>query len=150
MDVKKGKDSHLKNIFSPLYPFSLALFIAVRFQIHNYFCSCRVVSKPWSGQTCSNVESCFAGAYIMVWFVIKEKWSHQVKTISKTLQNCFENVKVMLLFCTQLSNLWWMPNSVSKGISMRTGSSRQFQCNHTQLCVSFISILGTRIKYDTP
>ena len=34
-----------------------------------------------------------------------------------------------LLYCTQLSNLWWMPNSVSKcfGTAMRTGSSRRFK-----------------------
>ena len=55
---------------------------------------------------------------------------------------------------TQLSNLWWMPNSVSKGFdtAMKTGSSRRFKrypTTYSECQVSF-PLLRIRKNQDKP
>ena len=53
---------------------------------------------------------------------IPSKWNIMVSWLVSSIEK-------VLKISAQLSNLWWMPNSVSKGFdtAMKTGSARRFQ-----------------------
>ena len=75
-----------------------------------------------------------------VWLTARNFWSENIyRRFAYFLWRClfFAKWHIMLLqsfkMSSQLSNIWWMPNSVSKGFdtAMRTGSSRRFKRHPT-------------------
>ena len=59
-------------------------------------------------------------------------WIARMDTLRSTHIQLQAAAKQMVIHCTQLSNLWWMPNSVSKGFdtAIKMGSSTNQMISH--------------------
>ena len=96
---------------------------------HLWSASKQRLSKQWA-PTQESVVTSFLFSYLTATATLQgmpvkwipSKWNIMVSWLVSSIGK-------VLKISSQLSNLWWMPNSVSKGFdtAMRTGSSRRFK-----------------------